>query len=571
MKSKGSPPQPTPPAKAGHAADAGKADAGKTSKASGGADLAASPSHDPAAGLPPKVLLGATTLDKDLKKIAKVEAAAQAQGQVMARVGLALLFLLAVWILTSMQPGAGFSPFVIAAAVVGGYMAMNIGANDVANNVGPAVGSRALTLTGAILIAAIFETAGALIAGGDVVATVSKGIIDPDLMPDAATFLTAMLAALLAAALWLNLATFVGAPVSTTHSIVGGVMGAGIAATGFAAVNWPTMGAIAASWVISPLMGGIIAAGFLYFLKITVLYKDDKIFAAKRWAPIVVAIMAGAFAMYLMNKGIANIYKASWVETIIAGIAVYAAAWGVMRSHVFSRALNMENRRKSVHQLFVVPLIFSAALLSFAHGANDVANAVGPLAAIVSVSDSGTIITKAAIPLWVMLVGAVGISVGLMLFGPKLIRTVGQEITKLNPVRAFCVALSAAITVIIASALGLPVSSTHIAVGGIFGVGFLREFLARRQLRAALNRSPLAAAEAGAQAGLATLKSITPKLAVLNEQAAAKAHSKYRQRRLVRRQHAWSIAAAWIFTVPLTASLAGLLYHLMRALNVVAN
>lgn len=508
---------------------------------------------------------GKTALDKDLKKIARVEAAAQAQGQVMARVGLGLLFLLAVWMLTSMQTGLGFSPFVVAAAVIGGYMAMNIGANDVANNVGPAVGSKALTLTGAILIAAVFETGGALIAGGEVVSTIKKGIIDPGLMPDAGTFLTAMMAALLAAALWLNLATFLGAPVSTTHSIVGGVMGAGIAATGFGAVNWATMGKIAASWVISPLLGGVIAALFLFVLKTNVMDKPDKISAAKRWVPVVVAIMAAAFTMYLMSKGIKKLYKSSWTEIIIAGIAMYAVAWGFMRARIAKRALHMENRRKSVHQLFVVPLIFSAALLSFAHGANDVANAVGPLAAIVSVSDTGEIVTKAGIPLWVMLVGAVGISVGLMLFGPKLIKTVGQEITKLNPVRAFCVALSAAITVIIASALGLPVSSTHIAVGGVFGVGFLREYMAMRQKR---TTQAVDAIGAGAGAGVATLESVTPELTVLSDEDAAKAHRKFRQRKLVRRQHAWTIAAAWIITVPLAAALSAALYHLLRAMGV---
>ena len=264
------------------------------------------PTPAPASNGTPK---GKTALDKDLKKIARVEAAALAQGQVMARLGLGLLFVLAVWSFTSMQTGAGFSPFVVAAAVIGGYMAMNIGANDVANNVGPAVGSKALTLTGAIIIAAVFESAGALIAGGEVVSTIKKGIIDPGLMPDAGTFLTAMMAALLAAALWLNLATFFGAPVSTTHSIVGGVMGAGIAATGFAAVNWPTMGKIAASWVISPVLGGVIAAGFLYILKTTVMDKPDKIAAAKRAVPTVVAIMAGAFTTDLKRKGSTKLYK----------------------------------------------------------------------------------------------------------------------------------------------------------------------------------------------------------------------------------------------------------------------
>lgn len=533
------------------------------------ADTPQTPNSDPTPDPKPK-----TALDKDLKKITKVEAAAQVQGQAMARIGLAVLFLVAVWIFTS-NHGIGFSPFVIAAAVIGGYMAINIGANDVANNVGPAVGSKALTLTGAILIAAVFESGGALIAGGDVVSTIKKGIIDPSLMPDAQTFMTAMMAALLAAALWLNLATYMGAPVSTTHSIVGGVMGAGIAATGFGAVNWPTMTKIAASWVISPVMGGIIAAAFLYMLKVNVLNKADKIKAAQRWVPIVVAIMAGAFTMYLMTKGIKKLYKAGWTETMLAGLAVYAASWALTRARIKAKSRDMENRRKSVNALFIIPLIISAALLSFAHGANDVANAVGPLAAIVSASDSGQIVTKAGIPLWVMLVGAVGISIGLMLFGPKLIKTVGQEITKLNPVRAFCVALSAAITVIIASALGLPVSSTHIAVGGVFGVGFLREYLARRETRR--NRlSPIAAVEAGAVEALHTVENAAPELQHMpgaslqdtpENPAIEKAVRKAKQRKLVRRHHAWTIAAAWVITVPLAALLAAGLYLAMDALG----
>lgn len=514
-----------------------------------------------------------TGLDKDLKKIARIETAAQTQGQSLARIGLGLLFLVGVWIFASSQiSGLSVSPFVIAAAVIGGYMALNIGANDVANNVGPAVGSKALTLMGAIFIAAIFESGGAILAGGEVVSTIKKGIIDPMLMPDAETFMTAMMAALLAAALWLNLATYVGAPVSTTHSIVGGVMGAGIAATGMNAVNWMTMSKIAASWVISPLMGGIIAAAFLYFLKMNVLNKEDKLAAARKWVPIVVAIMAGVFTMYLMSKGIKKLYKASWAEMFVAGGVMFAATWVLVRARVVARSATMENRKKSVHKLFVIPLIFSAALLSFAHGANDVANAVGPLAAIVSAAESGEIVTTAGIPLWVMLVGALGISIGLLLFGPKLIRTVGSEITKLNPVRAFCIALAAAITVIIASAMGLPVSSTHIAVGGVFGVGFLREYLAHRDAtRKAARLSPLAAAEAGAEAGAEVVQAITPELShefdAIDETALKKKLKKSTKRRLVRRNHAWTIAAAWIITVPVAAALAGVLYLLMEGLG----
>ncbi|NQU56950.1 MAG: inorganic phosphate transporter [Rhodospirillales bacterium] len=425
-----------------------------------------------------------TSLDKDLKKIVRLEQATQESGQRFVKIGLSVLFLVAVWIFASMQTGdIDNGAYIIAAGIIGGYMALNIGANDVANNVGPAVGSKALTMMGALLIAAVFESSGAILAGGDVIKTIKGGIIDPSLMPSTQVFIWAMMAALLAAALWLNLATYVGAPVSTPHSIVGGVMGAGIAATGFDAVNWSTMSKIAASWVISPLMGGVIAALFLAFLKYTVLNQQDKVGAARRWVPVVVGIMGSTFAMYLVMKGLKKIIKVDALSVMIIGAVAYVAIYFIVKIYVDKRSATMENRKRSVNQLFVIPLICSAALLSFAHGANDVANAVGPLAAIVSASTSGDINANVGIPLWVMLVGAAGISAGLVMFGPKLIRTVGEKITKLNPVRAFCVALAASITVIIASTLGLPVSSTHIAVGGVFGVGLYREFISNRKRR----------------------------------------------------------------------------------------
>jgi len=199
--------------------------------------------------------------------------------------------------------------FLIVGAVFGAYMAMNIGANDVANNIGPAVGSQALTLFWAIIIAAIFESSGAFIAGGEVVKTIKKGIIDPALITNPDVFIWVMVAALLSAAVWLNFATSVGAPVSTTHSIVGGVMGSGIAAAGFAIVSWGTMAKIAASWVISPVLGGIIAAGFLYFIKINIVYKEDMITSAKKFVPLLISVMVWVFGTYLMLKGVKKIIK----------------------------------------------------------------------------------------------------------------------------------------------------------------------------------------------------------------------------------------------------------------------
>ena len=245
-----------------------------------------------------------STVDKDLKRIVQLEKATAKVSLRNRNLGIAVLFLIGVMIFAAYQAsGVEENVILIAAAIIGGYMALNIGANDVANNVGPAVGSKALTLFGALIIAAIFEAAGAIIAGGDVVTTISKNIIDAEAINSRSIFIWAMMSALLSAALWVNLATYVGAPVSTTHSVVGGVIGAGVAAAGFSAVNWSVMGAIAASWVISPVMGGLIAAGFLGFAKYFILYKDDKIAAANRWVPVLVAILASAFSIYLVMKG----------------------------------------------------------------------------------------------------------------------------------------------------------------------------------------------------------------------------------------------------------------------------
>lgn len=483
------------------------------------------------------------TLSKDLAKFDRLSTAAIEQAGLVTKLGLALLFLLIVWIGATIATSGGEQrTIVIIAGIIGGYMALNIGANDVANNVGAAVGSRALTLMGALVIATIFEAMGAIVAGGDVVGTISKGIIAPADFPSSDMFIWCMLSALLAAALWVNVATMVGAPVSTTHAIVGGVVGAGIAAVGFGVVNWPKMGLITASWVISPLMGGAIAALFLAFIKANIIYKDDKIAGAKRWVPILVALMAGVFSAYLVMKGLKRVWQPEPSAIVMLGVGVFAVAYVIINPLIRRQAEGMENRNKSVRTLFTIPLICSAALLSFAHGSNDVANAVGPLAAIVGAAESGQVAAKVQIPLWVMFIGAAGLSAGLLLFGPKLIRVVGQQITKMNPMRAYCVALSAAITVIIASALGLPVSSTHIAVGAVFGVGFYREWQTAR--RTHINHGRYGEARKTTKA--------EP-----DEQAL--------RRKLVRRGHLTTIAAAWVITVPASAAMAGTIFLILQA------
>jgi PiT family inorganic phosphate transporter len=488
------------------------------------------------------------TTTKDLSKFFKLERTIHdLSAKPMIGIGIAAVFLSIIWLAThTLTVGVENQAYLVAAGVIGGYMALNIGANDVANNVGPAFGAKSLTMLGALAIAAVFETAGALIAGGDVVQTISKGIIDPELISNNKTFLMLMMSALLAAAIWINFATVVGAPVSTTHSIVGGVLGAGIAAAGFSVVNWPVMSKIAASWVISPVLGGVVAALFLAFIKKQVLYQDDTIAAAKKWVPILVGLMAGVFAAYLTVKGLKKIWRPEpWMVAAI-GAGFFTVTYAAVKLQIAKRSEGMDNTKKAIRDLFHIPLICSAALLSFAHGANDVANAVGPLAAIVSSASTGTMVSgQVGIPPWVMFVGAAGITMGLLLFGPKLIRTVGNKITRMNPMRAFCVALSAAITVIIASSLGLPVSSTHIAVGAVFGVGFFREYHSSRGSH---------------MGGYKKIKTDRPP----SKWDLLPSAEKARRKKLVRRQYLWTIIAAWVITVPLSAMLSGVIFFAMK-------
>jgi PiT family inorganic phosphate transporter len=521
------------------------------------------------------------------------------------RIGLALLFMIGVLTYTFLNNGGvSNNMFLAIAAFIGAYMAMNIGANDVANNVGPAVGSRAMTLTMAIIIAAIFEASGALIAGGEVVKTIKKGIIDISAFagnPD--PFIWAMMAALLAAALWLNFATAMRAPVSTTHSIVGGVMGAGIAAAGFSIVSWTTMLKIAASWIISPLLGAIIAAVFLFSIKKSILFKKDKIAAAKTYVPLFVAIMSWAFITYLVLKGLKKIWpqvveiintiplismeitkKPSFITALIIGAIIGIIVYFILKIKL-AKQKEMQNSKEAVNTLFTIPLIFAAALLSFAHGANDVANAIGPLAAINDAVIHGGISTKATIPLWVMGVGAFGIAVGLALYGPKLIKTVGSEITELDQIRAFSIAMAASITVIIASQLGLPVSSTHIAIGALFGVGFLREYLhntdplLQEDLELIVDekehlkqlKNELQTLTQTEEKELNSYKRIVELYHLIEKEeeslkSAKKDIKRVKKVEYVKRDAIKKIVAAWLITVPAAALLSALLFFTIRGI-----
>lgn len=514
------------------------------------------------------------------------------KNQDVLQLGVAVVFLILVGIYASFTgaSAAGLTSsavwLLIVAAVVGAYMAMNIGANDVANNVGPAVGSGAMTMGWAILIAAVFEVLGAVVAGGEVVGTIKGGIIDADQIADPNRFAWVMFSALLAGALWLNLATALGAPVSTTHAIIGAVMGAGIASGGWGLVNWSTVGAIVASWVISPLVGGAIAAAFLYLIKRSITYRAEKTEAATRMVPWLIAVMVWAFGTYMMLKGLGQLVKVGFVTALLAGVLMAAVAWALLRKPVARMAARQDNSKDGVNRLFTWPLVCSAALLSFAHGANDVANAIGPLAAIYEAVKQGAVATKAATPMWIMVLGALGLAIGLALYGAKLIRTVGKEITELDNMRAYSIAMAATLTVIVASQLGMPVSTTHVTLGAVFGVGFLRELLKvnyakmeavvyaahqgqdRAEVEAYLQRFETAEVLEKKNM-LADMKRRTKAReeadSTLFGKSERKALKKAYRQEIVKRSAVMRIVAAWIVTVPATAVLAAILFHIVAA------
>ena len=462
--------------------------------------------------------------------------------------GVALLAILAAAIWSGLAaPGLPLPHLLIIGAGAAAYMALNVGANDVANNMGPSVGARALRLGPALVIAALFDMAGALYAGQSVIGTISTDLLVRDTALSGQSLILVMIAALLAGALWINGSTFFGTPVSTTHALIGGIIGAALAAAGPPIVQWHTVGVIAISWTASPLIGGVLAAGLHGFIRSRITTQQDKIAAARVWVPILIGAMCSVFAMYLhiLNHDASS----STIETLEIGAGAAVLAWGLAVLWVRRRSKTLQNRKKQIGLLFRPALIGAAAMLSFAHGANDVSNAVAPLVLIYTSLGSlpGGV---AAIPFWMMAIGAIGIGLGIMLFGPRVIHTVGQQITRLNEIRAFCVALSASITVLAASAFGLPVSSTHVAVGAVLGVGFLREYLEVRNMQGA-------AVPLRAQLVDPSTLNATPRQAIARERRSDR-------RFLVRRLQALRIGAAWIVTLPAAALLAAVLYRLLN-------
>ena len=371
--------------------------------------------------------------------------------------------------------------FLVLAVVFGLYMTWGIGANDVANVMGTSVGSGAITVKTAIIIAAIFEFGGAALAGGHVTATIRKGIIDPSsITGNPEILLFGMLAALLAAAVWLMIASSRGWPVSTTHSIVGAVVGFAIAAIGLEAVEWGKISQIVASWVVSPLLGGAISFVLMLSIRRFILNASHPFEAAKRWGPVYVFLVGFIISLVTIFKGLKHLNielggPASFGIAAVIGLGIAVIGYALINRVKVDKEAEKDFHYASVEKVFVPMMLFTACGMAFAHGSNDVANGVGPMAAVVSLVQSGGEVTqKSELPLWILLVGGFGIVVGLATYGYKVMQTIGTKITELTPTRAFCATMAAAITVVLASRTGMPVSTTHIAVGGVVGVGMAR-------------------------------------------------------------------------------------------------
>ena len=370
--------------------------------------------------------------------------------------------------------------YIVLAAMFGIFMAWGIGANDVANAMATSVGSKALTIKQAILVAAVFEFLGAVLAGGEVTSTIRKGIVDSELLAGSPELLIyGMLASLLAAGTWLLVASRNGWPVSTTHSIIGAIVGFAAVGIGIDAVQWGQVGTIVVSWVVSPLTAGIIA--FLIYMSVhrLILIQEDPLACAKRYVPVYIFFAAFTITLVTILKGLKHVgldisLANSYILAIV--IAVGIALIGTVMINRIQPDPKAEKKQHfyTVERVFAVLMVVTACGMAFAHGSNDVANAIGPLAAVISVAQSGIVGAQSALPIWVLLIGGAGIVIGLATYGVRVIATVGKKITQLTPSRGFAAELAAATTIVIASGTGIPISTTHTLVGAVLGVGLAR-------------------------------------------------------------------------------------------------
>ncbi len=371
--------------------------------------------------------------------------------------------------------------FIVLAVLFGLYMTWGIGANDVANAMGTSVGSGAISVRQAIIIAAIFEFAGAFLAGGHVTKTIRKGIIDPTTVIDQPEILVwGMLSALIAAAIWLTVASWMGWPVSTTHSIIGAIVGFAIVGIGVEAVNWPKIGTIVLSWLVSPIVGGTLSYFLMKSIQKLILDTEDPLINAKRYAPYYVFLVGFVISLVTLFKGLKHLdidlsVAQSFIFSGILSLILTMVSYFLISKIDTYPGENVHDQFKQVEKIFGILMIFSASAMAFAHGSNDVANGIGPMAAVISIVDSGgEVAQKSDLPIWILLVGGLGIVIGLSTLGYRVMLTIGTKITELVPTRGFSAELAAAATVVIASRTGIPVSTTQIAVGAVMGVGLAR-------------------------------------------------------------------------------------------------
>lgn len=369
----------------------------------------------------------------------------------------------------------------IIAAVLACYMAFGIGSNDGANSMAAAVGAKAITIIWALILAAICEFGGAVLVGSHVSNTVRKGIIDVQafsLTPEILAY--GMVCALLASAIWLHLASVFGMPVSTTHSIVGSIFGFGLLCAGFDSVYWAKMGQIVASWLISPLAGGLIAYIIFRLISAHILGKNKPMPAALKGAPLCVFITFGTVTLSIILKGLKHLHldfdgiQALLVSAAVGTLAAIISLFLLRRVGAAAKDLSLAEQLRRVEKIFVPLVIITSCSVAFAHGANDVANAIGPLAAVAEIVKTNAVPQKVSVDLWVLVLGGVGIAAGLLILGHRVIRTVGENITDLTPSRGVAAGIATTITVLVCSKIGLPISTTHTLVGAVIGVGLAR-------------------------------------------------------------------------------------------------
>ncbi|TDK28384.1 inorganic phosphate transporter [Luteimonas aestuarii] len=370
--------------------------------------------------------------------------------------------------------------YIILAAVFGLYMAWAIGANDVANAMATSTGAKAISFKQAVIIAAVFEFAGAVLAGGNVTSTIRNGIVDASLLSDTPELMIyGMLGSLLAAAVWLNLASKMGWPVSTTHSIIGAIVGFAAVGIGVNAVQWGKVGQIAMSWVVSPVIAGTIAFLIFRTVQVLILDRNDPVERARRYVPLYMLAAAFMITMMTLMKGLTHVGldlstgQNLLVASVVAIVVAVSGKLIIDRIQV-DPAADRKFRFATVERIFGVLMVITACSMAFAHGSNDVANAIGPVAAVISVASTGVVEGRSVVSPWLLLLGGGGIVLGLATYGKQVMRTVGEKITALTPSRGFAAEMSAASTVVLASSTGLPVSTTHTLVGAVLGVGMAR-------------------------------------------------------------------------------------------------